>query len=213
VNYRDYVKNNNVKEFVDYFISNCAEFSKSHWFPEWRQRGWKFSISKFDEAIENYSWPSTFKNPAGYTSKEKGSIIDINKWPETQTALSTLSSGLKKAIDRQSCSDILDWSSAILQWGMGAARGEPSKKCVENLLSTTEEAVALRDFVKKLDSPDVNYSELQSVFPDPKGEKKSGYMSSGISKIISLSSREIIILGLQSNPPTQCQWLYQPRSI
>lgn len=194
--YEKYKHRQVVKGFIEHFNLNSVIKGKSHWCPRYKGRKeFQFEIKAFSESIDKYSWPSSFISPENsYGYFENSKEVKCESWFDTKKCLQSLSKGLKKSVDRQEEKDILQWCDSILSWGMGG-RKKPTMNKLFNLSDKEELYQYLQNIRKITDNEKSTLLAMVQLFEKATTDANtSGWMSSGLSKIISLISDKIIIL-------------------
>jgi hypothetical protein len=81
-----------------------------------------FDVTGIEQALAGYVWPSSFVAPADGAGYVAGQRIDCLQWDTTVEALNYLRGGLCGALGNDDATDeeVRCWTSAILQWGLGA---------------------------------------------------------------------------------------------
>jgi hypothetical protein len=194
--YEKYKNSQVVKGFMNHFNVNSVIKGKSHWCPRYKGRKeFQFEIKEFSESIDKYSWPSSFLAPEdSYGYFENGKEVKCESWLETKKCLQSLSKGLKKSLDSQDEKSILQWCDSILSWGMGGRKLSTMNK-LDNLSDKEELNSYLQNIRKITDNKNATLMNMVQLFEAAtKDVNVSGWMSSGLSKVIALLSDKIIIL-------------------
>jgi len=194
--YEKYKDSQVVKGFIEHFNLNSVIKGKSHWCPRYKGRKeFQFEIKEFSESIDKYSWPSSFIAPEdSYGYFENGKEMKCESWLETKKCLQSLSKGLKKSLDSQDEKSILQWCDSILSWGMGGRKVSTMNKLYN--LSDKEELNSYLQNIRKItyNKNETLMNMVQLFEAATKDVNVSGWMSSGLSKVIALLSDKIIIL-------------------
>lgn len=189
--YEEYIKLPNVSGFIDYFSKNMSVLKKSHWVAK---ENYQFHADNLMEACNNYIWTSSFLSPVNsYGFFKNASIVNSSDWETTKDVLNKLSKGLQKSIAEGSDVDTLDWCRCVLEWGMGS-RKEATFKRLRLLSESQKLNLYLKNISINLASDNLNLDEITDSLLIMPNNNDGPWMSSGLSKIISLSTDEIIIM-------------------
>ena len=173
MNKQAYLNDKNVKGFTE-FLHKCLLTFPHSYINRRSHKIW--SCNNLIEAVENYKWHFSYKNPTD-TKITKGS-----KLIENEKSLKSLSDGIKSAYKSKNNQELLNYSIAICKWGgvLGSEKYGNQKTLITNsanlfeLYSKTQKVITNNELKDK---------DLRNIFN----------MNSGFTKIYSLLFDNLII--------------------
>lgn len=171
MNKQEYLGKEIVKEFIDWLIPRISgEVNFNHDYINSRDKSlWK--CNSIFNAFENYKWGFHCVIP------NKGKISG-NTFVESKDILEIIEKGMKSSIQENNQTNLLEYSSSILEWG-GVKRSNYDK------LKDMEESIIdyYRDSIERLNPETV----------DTKDDFSGIFMNSGFTKIYSLLIDNFVI--------------------
>lgn len=168
---QEYLGKEIVKEFIDWLIPRISgEVNFNHDYINSRDKSlWK--CNTIFNAFENYKWGFNCVIP------NKGKISG-NTFVESKDILEIIEKGLKSSIQENNQTNLLEYSSSILEWG-GVKRSNYDK------LKAMEESIVdyYKDSIERLNPETV----------DTKDDFSGIFMNSGFTKIYSLLINNFVI--------------------
>jgi hypothetical protein len=170
---QSYLNDKNVIGLTE-FLHNCLLIFPHSYINRRSHKIW--SCNNLIEAVENYKWHFSYKNPTD-TKITKGS-----KLIENEKSLKSLSDGIKSAYKSKNNQELLNYSIAICKWGgvLGSEKYGNQKTLIANsanlfdLYSKTQKVITNDELKDK---------DLRNIFN----------MNSGFTKIYSLLFDNLII--------------------
>jgi len=188
--YNDYINDSDVKCFIKHLRYLIANFNKSHWIASEQHQ---FNCNNFHDAYKNYRWTSNFTAPHNAHSWfGNNTRVPTTDWNSTVNVLNRLSNALTQAITSNNENITLEWCRCILEWGMGT-RGRATLQNLMHLENNKKLCSFLNTLSKALNDPNLDINANLDRLVTLPGQS-APWMSSGLAKIISLSSQNIIIM-------------------
>ena len=171
MNKYEYLNNENVKGFINWVIPRISgEIEFFHQYVNQRNKS-SWDCRSIYNAFENYNWKFSCNIP--HIGKVSGSTFE-----ESENALRTIEKGMRLSIQKENAPELLDYSTAVLEWG-GVKRSnyDKLKNMGNNILPFFQNAI------EKLNPETVNSNQDFSEI----------IMNSGFTKLYSLIIDDFII--------------------